>query len=666
MTGTWAELGSENSVYKTDLVEEILTWTKQVRGGPGDVLYQRAKRSRKDGNHGMRIELKHSYLSIQEMNGFDLPDFAVLIGRNGIGKTQLLDAVTSGAASVSELPKSSIEKYDINSFQPKNSEAANWGNSRFAENTAEQYFSSPKSGPALVEIAKEIFQKFGDGSGDRTDDRRAFEDALQEEIRRIPDFSYFPNIKASPALAAYSQAILENVIGPLRSRNANNRTSRSNEKGSCANDSALLVSLAMKLTGKLPHELCRDDILGAAHYEGDTIANTLSQTFTRYKVEQHAWAHTQGEAGQGTIQELKSAYRQQNRPPWELLRESLDRMREASDDPQLFNFDFSDPENDTILYTNQSEYSFQAQFSNRTTGARYSVGSLSSGEKIMMSLCLAAFNRTMGRSQPGLLLFDELDAVLHPSMIAALIAGLKDPFVANGTRVIMATHSVTTVSLLEEGEIFRVARNGYKVDVRPVGKREAVFELSEGLATIDTGLRIAAAGGAAPVTILTEGLNTLHLKKWAELYFPGKVHIFDELPARTGKDQLLTYGQLLAKMEANSHFLIVWDCDAESTAKKLSKELSESAKVTAFSFRKRENRITAKGIENKYDEKFLKPYSKISLDGGTGKETGRSFNCAKKTEFANHVSSHGTVKYFEHFDDLRAVVEAILRRTEGR
>lgn len=200
--------------------------------------------------------------------------------------------------------------------------------------------------------------------------------------------------------------------------------------------------------------------------------------------------------------------------------------------------------------------------------------------------------------------------------------------------------------------------------MRPVLKREAVFELSEGLATIDTGLRIAAADGGAPITILTEGNNALHLKKWAELYFPEKVHVFDELLDRTGKDQLPQYCRLLAKMNTNSHFLIVWDCDAESIAKKLSTEISGSTKVTAFSFRKRENRITSEGVENKYDERLLGPYSNIIVDGGTKKETGRSLSNTKKAEFANHVLSHGTAEYFEHFGDLHTVVEDILRRTE--
>ena len=613
----------------------------------------------------MHIELKQPYLSIKEMNGFDLPDFAVLIGRNGVGKTQLLDAIMKGSASVSDLPISEIEKYDINTFQPRDSGRSGWGNCVFAERTAELYFSR-KSGTALADIAEKIFAdtatKFQ--LGEQSDKRRQFEKVLRNKISQIPDFNYFTKINDGEAIAAYSQEIQNKVIGPLRPKRNQSRSSRSDAKGTCGNDSAILLSLAMKLTGKLPHKLCRDDVLRAAHYEGDTIANRLSQAFTRYKVEQYSWAYTEGEQGQGIIKDLLSKYRQENPPPWILLRENLDRMREASDDPELFNFEFSDPETDEIIYTDHQQYSFAATFTNRATGGSYSVASLSSGEKILMSLCLASFNQTMGRRRPRLVLLDELDAVLHPSMVSALIAGLKDQFVNNGTWIVMATHSVTTVSMLEEGEIFRVARNGGKVDVRPVFKSEAVSELSEGLATIDTGLRIAASEGAVPITILTEGHNALHLKKWASLFFPKQVDVFDELPDKTGKDQLLTYGRLLAKVNANSHFLIVWDCDAESKAKKLSRELSGSAKVTPFSFEKRENEIASGGIENMYDERYLEGYSTITSEVATGREVARSISRTKKTEFARHVFSSGTAEYFVHFEDLRTIVQEMLRKAE--
>ena len=367
----------------------------------------------------------------------------------------------------------------------------------------------------------------------------------------------------------------------------------------------------------------------------------------------------EGEETQESIQSLMSLYRKEKTPPWEVLRENLTQMHQAGGDAELFNFDFSDPEGDRINFANHSRYSFEAKMKNRATGDSYPAKNLSSGEKILMTLFLAAFNQSMGRRPPKLVLLDEVDSVLHPSMISALIIGLKNQFVKNGTRVIMATHSVTTVAMLEEGEIYRVARRDNKVDILSVTKSEAVSELSEGIATIDAGSRIASSD-AAPITILTEGKNTLHLRKWARLFYPDEVDVFDALPDKTGKDQLKIYGQLLAKIKTNSHFMIVWDCDAKSTANKLSNELSETASVTAFSLKKRENRIVSKGIENKYDEKVLEPFSNRTTEVSTGREIALSLNNSKKTEFAEFIFASATAEHFRHFDDLKSVVIKIL------
>ena len=160
-------------------------------------------------------------------------------------------------------------------------------------------YCSRSSGPALAGVAESIFRKIRNDFelGDSAGGRRAFDDVLRRKIRNMPECGYFPNMEGSDAVSAYSRKIRRDVIGPLDARNANSRTVRSNEKGGCGNDPAPLLSLAVKLTGKLPRELCRDDVVRAAHCEGDTIANQRSQAFADYQVEQCSWAHTQSEMG---------------------------------------------------------------------------------------------------------------------------------------------------------------------------------------------------------------------------------------------------------------------------------------------------------------------------------------------------------------------------------
>ena len=89
----------------------------------------------------MRIELRRPYNSIATLATADLPDFAVLIGRNGAGKTQLLDALRQGAAEIPGTAVKGIEFYDMVSFRPPNTNPANRQANYLAQVTAEPVIS---------------------------------------------------------------------------------------------------------------------------------------------------------------------------------------------------------------------------------------------------------------------------------------------------------------------------------------------------------------------------------------------------------------------------------------------------------------------------------------------------------------------------------------------
>lgn len=614
----------------------------------------------------MHLSLSRPIPPIKEMTAFELPRFAVIIGRNGVGKTQLLKAISNGTVCVSGIPSEYIEEYNISSFQPQDSGRGGWGSSAFFHVTLDRFLSSDQGQP-LVETAREIFDRILRSWNLNGDDESylQFDRSVRSLLHQIPAFGILAKAKGESAAAAYVNAIHDEVLKKLEPGNRNSRGERTNQLGTFNNNQAALVCHAMRVSGKLPHELSRDDILAASHYEGGTIRNQLSQVFSRYKAEQYAWAHTESEKCDKSVQRLLDEYFQQNTPPWRTLRATLDRLRESSDDPDLFNFEFSDPEQDVLSYANHHQYSFDTKFTNRTTGDSYSVQELSSGEKILLCLCLSEFNRSIGQHRPKLVLLDELDSVLHPSMISALIAGVKEQFVKHGTGVIMATHSVTTVSLLEDDEIFRMTRSGGRIQVLPVTRAEAALELSEGLATIEDGLRIATNDSAAEVTILSEGNNVLHLQRWAKLFFGNRVKVFDKMRSRTGKNQLCSYSRLLANVEANTKFVVVFDCDAQREAEKLADELSESENVTVFAFATRDNSIAPRGIENNFSETHLQGFTVTSRSERTGKKT-VSMSKEENAAFAEHVREHGTKEHFQHFGDLHSVVQEVLKRGSGR
>ena len=522
----------------------------------------------------MKIELKQAYKSIKTLTAGELPDFVVLIGRNGAGKTQLLQALAEGTAVIPGIEKDEIETYNMVSFRSPDSGAGNRNANHFARTTAEAYLSPQHGGTPPIETAAAIFEQFTSDieleSG--VQERDDFEHKLRDEIRHIPDFAVFGINSREPSYknTLYKQ-VMTSLIPDKTRRQGNQAKNRFN------GNRAALLSAAMKLTGRLPHELTQDDIIQAAHYEGDTLTNSINAVFATYKGDQFIWAHKRIEKEHIRYEELITEYRAKYQPPWEILRGILSEMRVAAGDDGLFDFDFSDPDNYNLDMSNYGGFSFKAEMTNRTSGAQYDLNSLSSGEMILMTLCLASFNQYLGRRRPKLLLLDEIDALLHPSMVRALVRTLKTLFVAQGTKVLMTSHSPMTVAALDEADIFRVVRSGGDVKVSRTTKSEAINELSDGLATVDVGLRIAAYEGTK-VTILTEGNNAKHLKRWIEVMGLSKdVHVFEELGKHTNKEQLLAYGRLLAKVNTNTHFVIVWDCDAAGKAETLRKEISSDS-----------------------------------------------------------------------------------------
>ena len=610
----------------------------------------------KQSHRPMKIELRRPHKSIEDLTTEELPDFAILIGRNGAGKTQLLEALQRGSAGIPDIGVDEIKLFDMATFHPPNTFEATRQTDNFAIAAADAFLLPASNRPPPIETATMIFNEFVSEieSGYGVQTRDEFIRDLRGEIRNLPDFSVFGVVGRQ---SQYKQKIYQQVLAPFEGVRQPTRSSTLFSRSQ-----ATLLSAAMRLTAKLPHELDRDDIMRAVHSEGETLTNSISEVFAAYKVDQYMWTHTQFELGRDGFDDLVNEYRTKYPPPWETLREILSQMRDVAGADGVFDFDFSDPDDSVLNLANYEQFAFKAEMTNLTTGTAYELDSLSSGEKILMALCLVSFNLYLGRRPPKLLLLDELDAVLHPSMVAALVNILRDLFVSNGAKVLMTSHSAMTIAVLDETDIYRVSRTGGVVEVVHTTKSEAINELSEGLATVDVGLRIAAYD-AAKVTILSEGHNAKHLKRWVDLNFPADVHVFEELGQYTNDEQLLTYGRLLGRMNTNTHFVVVWDCDAKGKAETLRGQLPSAAKVEAYAFKKRlDNTIADSGIENIYDEEVLKPFSN-TVTNHEGAIVARSFQNSRKTEFANHVLQNGTAEYFTHLQDLHDIISGILDST---
>ncbi|AUD00966.1 ATP-dependent nuclease [Spirosoma pollinicola] len=123
---------------------------------------------------------------------------------------------------------------------------------------------------------------------------------------------------------------------------------------------------------------------------------------------------------------------------------------------------------------------FEIKLTNNLTKAEVEFSELSSGEKILMSLALAQYNSEFDLTFPKLLLMDEPDASLHPAMSKQFIDVIQNVFLAaKGVKVILTTHSPSTVAFAPEESIFIVNKTGERV--QKVTKDKALKILTSGV-----------------------------------------------------------------------------------------------------------------------------------------------------------------------------------------
>ena len=100
---------------------------------------------------------------------------------------------------------------------------------------------------------------------------------------------------------------------------------------------------------------------------------------------------------------------------------------------------------------------------------------LSSGEKVLMWLCLSMYAANAGRviDPPKLLLLDEPDGALHPQMIQKLHMVLRDIASSFDSGIIFTTHSPTTVALFDAGPVWQVSER----ELLEIAKDAAIADL---------------------------------------------------------------------------------------------------------------------------------------------------------------------------------------------
>lgn len=163
-----------------------------------------------------------------------------------------------------------------------------------------------------------------------------------------------------------------------------------------------------------------------------------------------------------------------HRPPWELINQILSKHG--------INFYFKDIDK-------RFDPSLNLDFQLKKKGLEIPIkfDDLSSGEKVIIGLILKLFTSDYYNKNlnfPELLILDEPDAFLHPEMSKLLIDVLQETFVEKyGIKVIISTHSPSTIALCPENNIFQL-KNGLDSSLKQISKDSALQILTSFIPTL--------------------------------------------------------------------------------------------------------------------------------------------------------------------------------------
>ncbi len=277
--------------------------------------------------------------------------------------------------------------------------------------------------------------------------------------------------------------------------------------------------------------------------------------------------------------------------------------------------------------------------------------SLSSGEQVLMALVAAVYKAAADKYFPDILLLDEIDASLHPSMLQSLLNAIDRVFVKRGMVVLLVTHSPTTIALAPDQSIMVMNKSG--IDrIKRVNKQDALQVLTQGFATLEQGLRLSDQIAKNRLTIISEGHNAKLIQLACKLWGFSDVDVLCGLEDMTGKEQLRTLFDFFSRTNHESKIIFVWDCDVKIS-------VTERNNTFAYTIPPNErNLIARKGIENAFPESIFDNFV-TTIRNSSGNER-KEFDQREKKRFTEYIINRGELDDFFHFEGLKNKIQIIL------
>jgi energy-coupling factor transporter ATP-binding protein EcfA2 len=567
----------------------------------------------------------------------DLPSFCVITGRNGSGKTTLLQLIEKGGLKLFPIAKDRVKYFDPSNFFVSQGDSAHGTNAPAALEAYQFY----------VENKKERFQELYESLK-----------ALEAVPEGRDDFYKIMRREASNSLAGQNQNWTNYRIHTHGIQVGVASLGRFGQLSTQQTRSESLITKIIESEIALPHNISIRDFETAVRgfSIGNPLQNSLGAVFLGYLRSREFYVVQQCRSR--TIVE-KAAYEEfdsSNTAPWSSINSLLSKIRESID-KSYFNFEFVAPTGLLAGDIMDGSASFAPYLFLIGTGKQIPIEKISSGEKILLALCLLKFNIEGQVASDTMILLDEIDNSLHPSMIRAMLEILTDITEKSNCRVVLSTHSPTTVALSPPQSVFELSRDGRTIRVDLVDQDQAIENLSDGLFTVHKAVSILK-DNPAKVVIMSEGHNGGIIKKFCSLHFDGRVAVVDGIESFTGIEQLHTIYQFVGSVAPKDRIhLFVLDSDAD--AKVARWQLFPG--VEKICLNKCVGSLADRGIESSFSAEVLLPFSKrTTIEDYSGENTIVKFDPNRKKDFARHISTHGDTEHFSSFDRLKVRIEQLL------
>jgi len=340
---------------------------------------------------GLKIKIKNEHKSLKQIPcEFELPDFTVLTGINGSGKTHLLEAIS------------------LNSANQKS----------------------------------EIFY-----NGNKINN-----------IKYVPYNGLNPNIQGNAdenTITQYVKQIWQQFLNQRNARQATNQTNTQFISRFHDEKQKKYIEKVITKSGKNLSEINEDDFndyfeisfMGSNDFFTAQFALIFKDYHKKYEENNYnAYCKANDIPYSRTILSDEEFINTYGKPPWDFVNKILD----ESNIP----YEVNNP------MGTRKETSFIFKLIDKKDKFEINATDLSTGEKVLMSLALAIYNTENSFGAPELLIIDEPDAALHPSMSKRMIEILRQNVVnESGIPTIITTHSPTTVITTEATSIYEQTRN---------------------------------------------------------------------------------------------------------------------------------------------------------------------------------------------------------------